>query len=69
MARRYTVKTSLTFTQEMQQTLEAVSERFNVSVAQIVRECIESDLSRLVDNYKEREQNRKPIAGLHLHDS
>ena len=68
MAKRYTVKTSLTVMPDMQKTLEAVSQRFNLPVSQIVRECIESYLPRLVELYKEIDQNRDSLAELRLHD-
>ena len=61
MAKRYTIKTSFTSTPEIQGNLEAVSKRFNIPLSQIIRECIESDLPRLVERYKKRTQNRKSI--------
>ena len=68
MAKRYTIKTSFTSTPEMQENLEAVSKRFNLPVSQIIRECIESDLPRLVDRYKKRTKKQNPIVQPHLHD-
>ena len=61
MARRYTAKISLSLTPETQGDLEAVSERFNIPVSEVVRECIESDLPRLIERYKKRTRKRKPI--------
>ena len=61
MAKRYTAKISLSLTPETQGDLEAVSERFNIPVSEVVRECIESDLPRLIERYKKKIQKRKPI--------
>ena len=68
MAKRYTIKTSFTSTPEIQENLDIVAERFNIPVAQIVRECIEGYLPTLVNTYKKREQNPNLIAELHLED-
>ena len=61
MAKRYTAKISLPLTPEIRGDLEAVSERFNIPVSEVVRECIESDLPRLIERYKKRNQKRRPI--------
>ena len=61
MAKRYTAKISLPLTPETRGDLEAVSERFNIPVSEVVRECIESDLPRLIERYKKKNQKRKPI--------
>ena len=68
MAKRYTIKTSFTSTPEIQGNLEAASKRFNIPISQIIRECIESDLPRLVDRYKKRTKKSNPIVQLDPHD-
>jgi predicted DNA-binding protein len=69
MAKRYPVRISFTATPEIQGNLAAVSERFNLPLSQIIRECIESDLPRLVDRYKKRTNKPNPIVQLDSHDS
>ena len=69
MAKRYPVRISFTSTPEIQENLAAVSERFNLPLSQIIRECIESDLPRLVDRYKKRTNKPNPIVQLDSHDS
>ena len=64
MVKRYTIKTSFTITSEMQGKLEAVSKRFNLPVSQIIRECIESDLPRLIERYKKRTRKTNTIVQL-----
>lgn len=64
MTKRYTIKTSFTITPEMQGKLETVSKRFNLPVSQIIRECIESDLSRLIERYKKRTRKTNTIVQL-----
>ena len=59
MAKRYTAKISLPLTPETRGDLEAVSERFNIPVSEVVRECIESDLPRLIERYKKRNSETK----------
>ncbi len=68
MAKRYTIKTSFTSTPEIQENLEAVSQRFNLPISQIVRDCIEEHLPTLVKDYKQREQAPKSLTELHLED-
>lgn len=61
MAKRYPVRISFTSNHEIQRNLAAVAKRFNLPVSQIIRECIESDLPRLVDRYKKRTNKPNPI--------
>ena len=62
MKERATVQTSIYMTERMHERIKATAKRFNVSISEIVRECIQSDLPKLIDRESKRRNYHKDKA-------
>ena len=49
MKARYTAQKTATFTPETARRIEQATEQLNMSVVQVIRECVENDLPKLLD--------------------
>ena len=58
MKPRYTVKTSTAFTPEQAEELRKIAKQEKVSVADIVRECVDKELPRLKERLRKRKAAR-----------
>ena len=58
MKPRYTVKTSTAFTPEQAEELRKIAKQEKVSVADIVRECVDKELPRLKERLRKRKTSR-----------
>ena len=59
MKARYTAQKTATFTPETARRIEQAAEQLNMSVVQVIRECVENDLPKLLDREKARRRRRR----------
>ena len=59
MRERFSVRKTIDFTEKQAEKIIAETERLNVSFADIVRECVDSDLPRLRERYRKQFAKRK----------
>lgn len=59
MRQRLTVSKTMVMTEKMVEDVQSLADEFGVSFADIVRECIESDLPRLKDRERKRKKARQ----------
>ena len=58
MKARYTAQKTATFTPETVRRIEQAAEQLNMSVVQVIRECVENDLPKLLNREKARRRRR-----------
>ena len=56
---RYDVKQSVSFSSDMAHEIKAVAERFNWTFSEVVRQCCENDLPKLIDRESARRRRAK----------
>lgn len=63
MVRRQRMRTqkSINFTDKMIEKIQGAADQFNVSFADIVRECIDKELPRLIAREHKRQQYQKNV--------
>ena len=59
MRQRMRVSKTLSMTEKMADDIQNVADEFDVSFADVVRECIQSDLPKLKDRERKRKKARK----------
>ena len=59
MRQRLTVSKTMVMTEKMVEDVQSLANDLNVSFADIVRECIESDLPKLKDRVRKRKKARQ----------
>lgn len=58
MRRRLTTAKSVNFTDEMADKIQTVADTLNVSFQDIVRECVDVELPKLIDRERKRTERR-----------
>lgn len=56
MRERHTQQKTISFTKTMYEKIEKAANEFDVSFAEVVRECVTRELDRLIDREKKRKQ-------------
>jgi len=59
MRQRMRVSKTLSMTEKMADDVQSIADEFDVSFADVVRACIESDLPKLKDRERKRRKARK----------
>ena len=58
MRPRYTAKTNVAFTPEQAEEIRKLAKQEQVSIADIVRECVDKELPRLKERLRKRKKQR-----------
>ena len=61
MRERHTQQKTISFTRTMYEKLGKAANEFEVSFAEVVRECIDRELDRLIDREKKRKHSQKNL--------
>ena len=56
---KYTIQKCVSFTEKTADKIQAVADRFNVSFAEVVRECVNNDLDKLIERERKRTTRQK----------
>ena len=59
MRERFTVSKTVSMTPKMADAIQDAANEFNVSFADVVRGCIETDLPKLIERHRKRKQRAK----------
>lgn len=59
MRERHTRQKSISFTESMYAKIDNTAKKFNVSFADVVRECINRELDRLIDRENKRKRSQE----------
>ena len=59
MRERFSVRKTIDFTESQAEQIAKEAKRLNVSFADIIRECVQSDLPRLKERYRKQFAKRK----------
>lgn len=62
MRERHTQQKTISFTRTMYEKIGKAAKEFEVSFAEVVRECVDRELDKLIDREKKRKQSQANLS-------